>query len=139
MGRRTWASLPPAMRPLPGRLNLVLSTAAAAARAPAAASPATAAVQLLLPSLPAALAAAGADPTVESVFVIGGAAVYAAALAHPQCRRVYMTRVYSAAACDTWFPALNPARFTCATPDAPRQQEGAAGPAFQFLRFDRID
>jgi dihydrofolate reductase len=64
MGRRTWESLPPRFRPLPGRRNVVLTTdrgwrADGAVRAP---------------DLDKALAADG------DVWVIGGSAVYAAAL-----------------------------------------------------------
>lgn len=64
MGRRTWESLPPRFRPLPGRRNVVLTTDPAWA--------ADGAVRA--PDLDTALAVHGA------VWVIGGAAVYAAAL-----------------------------------------------------------
>jgi dihydrofolate reductase len=140
MGRRTWLSLPPALRPLPGRLNIVLTTGGAAAvgAAVVAAVAAAAAGPAVCGSLDEALALAARDPSVESLFVIGGAGVYTEALAHPLCARVYLTRVFSEAPCDTFFPALDPAGFACATPDAPVLREADSGLAYQFLRFDRV-
>lgn len=68
MGRATWDSLPPRYRPLPGRRNVVL-TRQASWGSPGAQRAAT---------LEEALALADAD---GDVWVIGGAEVYAAALA----------------------------------------------------------
>ncbi|MEU6130310.1 dihydrofolate reductase [Saccharopolyspora sp. NPDC047091] len=73
MGRRTWESLPPRFRPLPGRRNLVLSR-----------TPQDGAETFT--DLPAALAAADGD-----VWVIGGAAVYRAAL--PLADRIVVTEI----------------------------------------------
>lgn len=94
MGRKTWDSLPARFRPLPGRLNVVLT------RTP----------DLRLPDavtaddLPGALALieAEAEPPVERAFVIGGAEVFAAGLRHPDCRRLHITRVDADFDCDTF-------------------------------------
>ena len=66
MGRKTWDSLPPRFRPLPGRINIVL-TRDAAWQAPGA---------QVAHDLAAAMAAAGA----AIPFVIGGAEIYRLAL-----------------------------------------------------------
>lgn len=68
MGRKTWDSLPPRFRPLPGRRNIVLTRDPAWQAAGAQA----------VPSLDAALSQA-ADAA--RVFVIGGSELYALALA----------------------------------------------------------
>lgn len=68
MGRRTWDSLPPRFRPLPGRRNLVLTRR----------GPWQAAGAEVADSLDAALERLSG---VDRVFVIGGADVYAQALA----------------------------------------------------------
>lgn len=62
MGRRTWDSLPPRFRPLPGRRNLVLT------RSPSWSADGAEIVHSM------------ADALVGDVWVIGGADVYAAAL-----------------------------------------------------------
>ena len=68
MGRKTWDSLPPRFRPLPGRLNVVVT------RQPAW----TADGAVVANSLEAACAACPPDST---AWVIGGAELYAQALA----------------------------------------------------------
>ena len=89
MGRRTWESLPERFRPLPGRVNVVLTTdpdwAAEGARRAG--------------SVAEALATADGD-----VWVIGGGQVYAAFLPHAQ--RVVVTEVDARVDGDTWAPEL---------------------------------
>jgi dihydrofolate reductase len=43
---------------------------------------------------------------VESVFIIGGAQVYAEALASPLCEEVYLTKVAGEHECDTFIPGV---------------------------------
>ncbi len=94
MGRKTWESL--RIRPLPGRINIVLTRQpdylAEGARIAA--------------SLGAAIEAAGFAP---DVMVIGGAEIYRQAL--PLASRVYLTRVEAEPAGDAFFPALDPAEW----------------------------
>ena len=92
MGRKTWDSLG---RPLPGRLNLVVSRQAG--------------LQLegaeVFASLPAALQRAQAwaqEQGVDEVMLIGGAQLYEQAL--PLAERLYLTRVALSPAGDAWFP-----------------------------------
>ncbi len=96
MGRRTWESLPPRFRPLPGRRNVVLSRDPA--YAPEGAE--------VFRSLADALAACDQD-----CFVIGGSATYAEAL--PLAQRCYITHVEGAVDGDAAFPLLDPAEWTC--------------------------
>jgi dihydrofolate reductase len=88
MGRRTWESLPDRFRPLPGRTNVVLTS-------------------------DRGWSAEGARPAVsveevldehESVWVIGGGAVYAAFLPHAE--RLVVTDVDETVPGDTWAPAI---------------------------------
>jgi dihydrofolate reductase len=95
MGRATWLSLPERFRPLPGRENVVLSRdpgfVAHGARVAA--------------SLPEALDLVVPDDA--EVWVIGGAAVYAAAL--PLADRLEVTEVDLDVAGDAFAPAIDPA------------------------------
>lgn len=88
MGRKTHESIG---RPLPGRLNIVLS------RDPA--FSATGCV--VVADLDAALAMCA---EVDEVMVVGGAQIYAAAL--PACARLYLTEVDAEVSGDVTFPAL---------------------------------
>lgn len=89
MGRRTHESIG---RVLPGRLNVVIS------RDPHCA----AAGCVVVPDLDAALVAAG---DVSDVMIVGGAAVYAAAL--PRAARLYLTEVHAEVDGDVRFPAFD--------------------------------
>ena len=91
MGRSTWDSLPPAVRPLPGRTNVVLS------RQPDWAAPGA----VVARSLAEALDQPG------DVWVIGGASVYRAAL--PLADLVVVTELAQEFDGDTWAPELGPA------------------------------
>lgn len=95
MGRKTWESLPEKFRPLPGRLNIVVSH-----NPDYAASGAT-----LAGSLENAIRAAEAQAgTAAEIFVIGGAELYRQAL--PFAQRVYLTEIASDFAGDVYFPEL---------------------------------
>jgi dihydrofolate reductase len=109
LGRRTWESLPRRFRPLPERRNVVITRDPAATFAGAARAA----------SFDDALAQARARG--GEIFVIGGAEVYAAALAHPDCARVLLTRVAGRHGCDVFLP-----RFAELRPlaEGPEQIEG---------------
>ena len=95
MGRKTWDSLPPKFRPLPGRRNLVLT------RGPAIVGAET------VRSVEQALQLCAAEP---ELCVIGGAEVYALTL--PHATRLALTQVDAAfPAADCWFPDWRGQRF----------------------------
>ena len=91
MGRKTWESLPPRFRPLPGRRNIVISRQADYA-APGAE---------VADSLENALKLAS---TVASVFVIGGEQIYRQAMAIAD--RLEITEVDLEPDGDAWFPEI---------------------------------
>lgn len=82
MGRKTWESDEVAARPLPRRLNVIIT------RQQLAVPPGV----VIAASLDAALSAANA-PNVENTFVVGGAEILKEALHHRDLRYVYLTRV----------------------------------------------
>ncbi len=117
MGRRTWRSLG---RPLPGRMNIVLT------RDPN--LPATGAHVVTSPA--EALAVAG---PVEEVMVIGGAEVYREFL--PLAQRMQLTEVHEAAAGDTHFPDWSRTEWV----ERSRENHPATldGPAYSFVLLER--
>jgi dihydrofolate reductase len=116
MGRRTWDSLPPRFRPLPGRRNLVLS------RTPQPDAEKEGAE--MFPDLAQALAAVSGD-----VWVMGGAAVYRAAL--PFADRIVVTEIRELFDGDTHAPDVG------RPPDSVGAwQESSTGLHYRFLTWD---
>jgi dihydrofolate reductase len=96
MGRKTWDSLG---RPLPGRLNIVVSKQADLHLEGAE----------VYSSLEEAVARAeewALEQGASELMLIGGAQLYAQALPHAD--RLYLTRVYLSPEGDAWFPEFSP-------------------------------
>jgi dihydrofolate reductase len=101
MGRKTWESLP--LKPLPGRLNLVLSRDLSFEAQGA----------VVVSSLDEALSMArehAADDDVNEICVIGGAGLFEAAL--PRARRLYITEVEASPEGDVRFPDFDETAWT---------------------------
>jgi dihydrofolate reductase len=118
MGRKTWDSLG---RPLPGRLNLVVS------RQPG--------LQLegaeVFASLEAAVERAhqwAIAQGVDEIMLIGGAQLYEQARALAD--RLYLTRVELNPEGDAWFPVVDPQRWVLASTESHPAEEGR--PAYHF-------
>lgn len=118
MGRKTRESLG---RPLPGRLNIVISRNADF-RAEGTET---------VTSLDKAIAAAEADQA-EQIFVIGGGQIYREAL--PLVQRVYATEIYSDMDGDTFFPVLEKEQWNEISRVSQPKQNGLA---FDFVVYER--
>lgn len=99
MGRKTWESFP--RRPLPGRLNIVVT------RDPAYRAEGAEVVHSLEDALALARARGRCMVGAEEICVIGGGEIYAQAL--PLADRLSVTHVKAAIEGDTRFPAIDPA------------------------------
>lgn len=51
---------------------------------------------------------------VDHLFVIGGGQVYREAMASPRCGVIHFTQIQADLECDTFFPAIDPARWAVA-------------------------
>lgn len=105
MGRKTWESLP--LRPLPGRLNVVLTRDEGWGEAGEAKG------ALVCRTLDEAIEIAreqAEEDGVDEICVIGGTALFEAAL--PRARRLYVTEVDAAPEGDAVFPAFDEAAWT---------------------------
>lgn len=120
MGRKTWESLP--KRPLPGRLNIVLSRSLPALEG-----------AVVVSSLEDALQACAGE---ETPFVIGGADVYALML--PEADRLFITKVDAAAPAevDAWFPEY---RCDWVLEDAGEWMKDEGGVRYRFESWRRKD
>lgn len=119
MGRKTWDSLPPRFRPLPGRTNIVVTRqgdwqADGALRAA---------------SLHDALQQA---PAGQTVWVIGGAQIYAEAL--PLADRLEVTEIAQDFDGDAYAPTLGPEW----AESARSAHVGSNGLPFSFVTYVRV-
>lgn len=125
MGRKTWDSLP--RKPLPGRMNVVLSRDGSF-------EPAQAVVcESFMEAVQMAREQAE-DDGVDEVCVIGGRSLFEAAL--PKAKRLYLTEVDAEVAGDVTFPDFDEAAWT-----EVRREEHPVGPdddhAFVFRVLER--
>lgn len=102
MGRKTWESIPESHRPLKNRLNAVL-THDNNMRFPE--------NIFKFSSLDDALCSLYDNPKIENVFVIGGGKVFAEAINHTQCQKLYVTQIDKTFDCDTFFPRIDLEKF----------------------------
>lgn len=97
MGRKTWESIPEKFRPLPHRVNVVLSRdvnydlGTRIEHVTVANSIASALQQL-------------SEQEIEKYFIIGGAHLYEQAVHHPSCNFLYLTQIDAKFDCDVFFP-----------------------------------
>ncbi len=119
MGRKTWESLPPRFRPLPGRRNIVISRQADYF-APGAE---------LANSLENGLEiAANAD----CIFIIGGEQIYRQAMAF--ANRLEITEVDLEPEGDAWFPEIPTVDWEISAKNTPPSQGGTG---FSFISYRR--
>ncbi len=137
MGRKTWESLPPRFRPLPGRRNIVISRQADYS-APGAevADSLKNGLKLASPSGPAVDSMA-----VTIVFIIGGEQIYAQAMALAD--RLEITEVELEPDGDAWFPEITTPLESTAGPTvnweivAKSTPPSQSGTGFSFLTYRR--
>ncbi len=132
MGRKTWDSIG---RPLPGRLNLVVTRDPQWQSTGAQTAPSLAAALQMAQEYYRSLGSARAGLE-EVVFVIGGAELFASAL-EGDVAAVHLTRIDADFPGDVFFPDLDPARWRESTrehfePTAQRRF------AFDFIRYDAV-
>ena len=118
MGRKTWDSLPPRFRPLPGRTNVVITRQLHWQEAGA--EPAA--------SLDEALKLCG---QAEEVWVIGGAQIFAQA--EPLAGRIEVTEIAQDFAGDVFAPQLGP-HWVAVTRE---ERVSSTGLKFSFIRYNR--
>ena len=130
MGRATWESLP--LKPLPGRLNLVLT------RDQSYQESGKARGAVVCTSLDEAIDIAretAVDDEVHEVCVIGGTKVFEAVL--PKAKRLYITEVEAESEGDAWFPAFDESLFR--ETEIERREAGDRDDhAFSFRVLERI-
>lgn len=133
MGRKTYLGIPPSKRPLPKRLNIVLSTTTNASDYPS--------DVVLCQSLPEALSKinkTNLGDDIENVWIVGGYSVYKEAMQSDDCHRIYLTRILATFECDAFFPNVDTAFGLVANPaDIPSELQEEDGVQYRYTIYEK--
>lgn len=124
MGRKTYDSLG---KPLPNRLNIVVSRSAKPSDFPEAV--------MLFSDITAAVEAAkiaGREKGLDEVFIVGGSEIYKQTLKLGLVNRIYLTRIHTEVDGDAFYPDVDTKLFKL-TEDLPREDDNFK---YQFLTYD---
>lgn len=133
MGRKTWESIPAKFRPLPDRINVVVSRDSDIRDKDSFPDEV-----LTATSLDSALNTLSVDPKIADIFVIGGEALYREAVASPSCTKLYITEVFGTFTdLDTFFPAISAADFSLEQRST-RHSSAQAGVEYRYVVYKRI-
>ncbi|XP_076257785.1 dihydrofolate reductase-like [Rhynchophorus ferrugineus] len=133
MGRLTWDSIPAKFKPLPNRINFVLTKSNLDFSSYENAHK--------FDSLQSAIDALESDKykaLVENVWVIGGASVYKEALLSKYFYRLYLTKVQKSFDCDTFFPSLPENLKEISEANVPTEQQEEKGITYSYHVYENI-
>lgn len=130
MGRKTWESIPVNVRPLPRRINIVLTNNPSYDMREGV---------IVAHSLEEAFAALTALErkegfVLEEVFVIGGGKIFSDAITHPDCKKLYITEIDGVFNCDTFFPEFSKEVFKEISRSAKMEDSGVS---YEFAVYQR--
>ncbi|XP_031640367.1 dihydrofolate reductase-like [Contarinia nasturtii] len=133
MGRLTYFGIPASKRPLPDRLNIVLSTKSVADDYPD--------DVVLCSSLNEAmkkLSETDLCSNIESIWICGGNSVYKEAMASDYCHRIYYTEIKAKFDCDAFFPDI-PSSFQIVPndEDVPSDEQEENGLKYQYKIYEK--
>ncbi|KAH0934772.1 hypothetical protein HID58_011889 [Brassica napus] len=131
MGRKTWEAIPTKHRPLPGRLNVVLTRSGGF-------DIANTENVVTCSSVDSALHLLAAPPyclSIERVFVIGGGDILREALNMPSCDAIHLTEIDTSIECDTFIPEVDACVYQPWCSSVPVTENGLR---FRFTSFVRV-
>lgn len=134
MGRKTYFGIPKNKRPLPGRLNIVLSTTSNQSDYPN--------EVLLFKNFNDAivkLSEPEVSEEIENIWIVGGYSVYKEAMESQLCHRIYFTEIKASFECDAFFPTI-PAEFQLVPNDndLPSEVQEENGIKYQYKIYERV-
>ncbi|KAJ2938303.1 hypothetical protein O0L34_g13220 [Tuta absoluta] len=133
MGRVSWDCIPDKFRPLVNRVNIVLTRNVDELKKKVPEG------VVVVSGLEGAVQYVDSREDIENAWVIGGAAVYKLALAHPNMCRVYLTEIQKHYECDTFFPKLDLTRFKTVQPDdVPAEKQEENGIQYYFRVYEKV-
>lgn len=132
MGRLTYFGIPANKRPLPNRLNIVLSNKSVTTDYPAEVVLCSSLNQAMEKLLQTDL---GKD--IESIWICGGFSVYKEAMTSDYCHRIYYTDIKAKFDCDAFFPDI-PSTFKIIPngEDIPSEEQEENGLKYQYKIYE---
>ncbi|XP_071098440.1 dihydrofolate reductase-like [Haliotis cracherodii] len=131
-GRGTWRAVGSTRTSDPNQIQIVISRTLDGSKGPL--------KPIVVPTLEEAVLVATSpeiQSQIESIWIIGGERVYEAAIAHPLCKRIYLTRIYKDFVSDVFFPPFEDRFAESSDPDVDGKMREDNGIAFRFEVYDR--
>ncbi|KAG6447217.1 hypothetical protein O3G_MSEX004814 [Manduca sexta] len=128
MGRVTWDSIPPKYRPLPNRINVVLTRNVNVVKEKVPEG------VVVVPGLDEAIKYIEGRDDIEATWVIGGSSVYKAAIEHENCGKIYLTEIQKSFDCDTFFPKIDNQMFHMVNEDKIPDERQCEGDISYYFR-----
>ncbi|KAH0554382.1 dihydrofolate reductase isoform X1 [Cotesia glomerata] len=131
MGRKTWEGIPKKFRPLQNRINIILSHQKLDYENE----------PIVCQSLQHALDTISKPDLceiVENIWVIGGHAVYKAAIDHLNCFRIYLTYIKKDFECDTFFPSIPKNFIETSDTNIPSDIQEENGIQFLYKVYEKV-
>jgi dihydrofolate reductase len=130
MGRKTWDSIPLKLRPLRGRINVVLSQTLKAVDGAMLCSGLQEAIDVLT--------SAEYRDRVETIWIVGGSTVYKDAVSSSVCHRLYLTHINKDFDCDTFFPEFDKMVYKPVSDEqVPDDEQEENGVTYRFCVYER--
>ena len=129
MGRKTWESIPEKYRPLPDRINIILSSKPDKNKDHI----------YFFQSLDDALSACekwASEDRINDLFCIGGANLYQQCIALENCHKLYITKLHKHYACDAFFPDYDE-KFSLIQRSPLQKSKKDSSLEFEFLLYSR--
>ncbi|XP_067653695.1 dihydrofolate reductase-like [Haliotis asinina] len=131
-GRKTWQGSHRSRTSDHNQIQIVISSSLDASKDPL--------HPIVVPSFEEAVKVATSPEVksqVESIWIIGGQRVYEAAISHPLCKRIYLTRIYKDFDSDVFFPSFEDAFTESSDPEVDGTIREDNGIQFRFEVYDR--
>ncbi|XP_053621222.1 dihydrofolate reductase isoform X2 [Plodia interpunctella] len=134
MGRRTWDCIPLKYRPLPNRINIVLTRHVDDVKLKVPEG------VIVVPGLNEAISYIEDREDIESTWVIGGSSIYKAAMEHKNCNKIYLTEIQKVFECDTFFPTIDKNQFTIISEDrVPGEKQVEGDISYYYKIYKKLD
>lgn len=133
MGRLTYFGIPANKRPLPNRLNIVLTKQSVASDYPDDVVLCTSLDQVVNK-----LTSTDLGKDIETLWICGGHSVYKEAMLSEFCHRIYYTEIKAKIDCDAFFPSI-PDTFKLVPNDVgiPTEEQLENGLKYQYKIFEK--